>query len=275
MSDEQIGSEPGASTPIGTVPAASSTPATPSEPTVLDLSDDALVRVKGSDKPVKFSDYTRGFQAQATKANQERARIERELAARDERLRQLEQERQRYQQQQSQGPQADPYADLKQLPYLSGEDAAKVVQSLSQQFGQRDQIILGLAKELQKLQQSVGGLNQTHAQRTFESKIDRFLSDGGYGPELKDLATETYLAYEQSPDLDAEFPRILAERVEQLTKWISAQQRQKVEAARKPAFIPGRGGQAGPSKPLEVKPDSNARDLADQLFGMFAEGPAT
>jgi hypothetical protein len=265
--------------PLGAVavdsPAAPAAQNEPTEPTVIDLDENALIRFKGAKEPVKFGDYGKTFQAQATRAQQARAQIERELAQERDRAQRYEQQLQQQRQQQQQGPQQDVFAELRALPYLNGEEAVKVVQSIGHQFQQRDQIILGLARELQKLQQSVGGITQTNVQAQFESKIDKYLSDGGYGPELRDLAIETYLAYNPGPDLDEEFPRILAERVEQVQKYVAAQQRQKLEQARRQPFVPGRGGSVGPSKPTALDPRANPRQVADALWDSIQVGNNT
>lgn len=277
MDDNTIGGGSGAdSAPIGTVPAGGG-PSTPvsNEPAVVDIPDDnMLIRPKGSQKPIKFGDYSRGFQAQTTKAQQEAATLRRQMAERDAQIQRYEQERERSRGDQR-GQQPSIVDELKALPYLDGQQAARVVSGIAGQFQQRDQLILTLAQELQKVKRMAGGLHESHTQASFNSKIDRFLSDGGYGPELKDLATETYLAYEPGADLDQEFPRILSERIEQLQRWVEGQRRTKLEAAKRQPFVPGRGGNTGPQKPLEVKADASPREMADQLFGLFADNPGT
>ncbi len=277
MADEVIGTGQGDPAPGGTN-VAGQTSAVPDSPTVLDIPDDnTLVRVRGSDKPIKFGDYSRGFQSQATKAAQERARVERELATERQRVAEYEARLKQVSQQASgqHGNQPDVYSQLESLTYLDGPTAAKVVQSIAGQIQNRDRILLGLAQELQRLQKTVGGLNESHVQSGFSSKIDRYLSDGGYGPELKDFASELYLAYEPGPDLDAQFPSILAERVEALTKYVEAKRQASLNAARKSPFVPGRGGQAGPTRPLELDPKASARETADKLWDLMQVGPGT
>lgn len=279
MADEFNAPTESGSAPLGAEaasgPGNNSVAQTPvAEPNIYDVDDSSLIRVKGSKDPVKFSDYGKQFQAQATRAQQERARVEKELAQERELRQRYENERQT-QQRQPAGQQPDVFADLRALPYLSGEDAVKVVQSISSQIQQRDQITIGLARELQKLQQTVGSLNQTHTQSTFSSKIDRFLSEGGYGPELKDLAIETYLAYEPTSDLDGEFPRILAERIDQVQKYVAAQQQKKLNEHRRQPFVPGRGGNGSPQKPITLDPRADARQVADQLWDSIQVGNNT
>ena len=265
MSDDvAVGSGAEGSSSVGTNPAGDTT-ASQQGPTVYDIPDDnALIRVNGAKEPVKFGDYSRGFQAQATRAAQEAANLRRELQAERSRREQFERQQAARQAQGQQGP--DPFEQLRSLQYLDGETAAKVVQSIAGQIQQRDQIILGLAQELQKVQKMVGTLNENHVSSNFSGKIDRFLSDGGYGPELKNFATELYLAYEPGPELDAEFPQILASRVDELTKFVEAKRAANLAASRKQPFVPGRGGQAGPNKPLQIRPDASAKEIADLMW---------
>jgi hypothetical protein len=252
------------SAPSGTNAAAEAPSSPANEPTPIELSDDALIRIKGSDKPVKFSDHVKGFQSQFTKASQRAANAERLLAERDAKLRALEQA----QNQARSAPQAaseDVFASLRQLPYLSGEDAVGVVQSIGEQLRQRDMVLMGTLKQLQSMKQLVDQLSSTHSAQSFESKINNFLSQGGYVPEYADYAKELYNAYE-GDDLDQEFPQILSSRLEQLEKLIDAKRTAKVAAARRQPFIPGKGGNANPSKPLQVKADASAREIADELW---------
>lgn len=244
----------------------SDTPAVADTP--VDIDDNRLIRVKGSDKPVKFGDHVRGFQSQATKAAQARAAAERELATTRARLQAFEQERQRSA---NQAPrQADPYEALAQLPYLTGEHAVEVVRTIGEQIKQRDQVILGLLKQFKETQGIVNNLHRGSTNQQFEAKISKFITDAGLPPEASDWAKETYLAYE-GDDLDQEFPQILSNRWEQLNRLFEAKRQAAINANRKTPFLPGKGGQTAPSKPLEVKANATAKEMADQLFGLFGE----
>lgn len=278
MSDGTVG--PGNSeivTPIGAElsdNSASNTQVT-AEPSVVDIADEnTLIRVKGSDKPVKYGEHIRGFQSQFTKASQRAAQLERDVATRDARLAEIERQ-QNLQRTQSQQPQAgqDIYSQLEALPYLDGKMAAQVVQGIGSQIQQRDQIMLGLLNQVKSLKEIVGGLHGSAQNSSFEAKIDRHLSEGGYSPALKDLATELYLAYEPGPDLDQAFPQLLADRVAQIRASFESERTQALNAARKQPFVPGRGGSVGPSKPLTLDPRADSRTIADQLWNaMQVEG---
>jgi hypothetical protein len=250
-------------------------PNPPAEPTVYEVDDDTLIKPKGSDKPVKYGEHFRGFQRQFTQASQKAARLERELQARDERLRQIEQAQQQSRQPQSQQPNlAD---QLRQLPYLDGAAAADLTDNILGQFKQRDQILVAALRELQQMKATLGTLNETHSSQTFDAKIDRVLTEGGYpnDPRVKKLAQALYLAYEPGPELDSEFPEIWRQYWEDTQAVITAQQAAKVAANRKQPFLPGRGGQAGPSRPIQLDPKLSSQEVADQLWHMFSEGEQT
>ena len=244
----------------------SATPAAAAEPHVFDLSDEnALIKVKGSEKPVKFGEHVRGFQSQFTKASQKAAQLEKDLAQ-ERALRQRHE--QALNQRQSGGPQGqspDVFEALRALPYLTGEDAVTVVQSIAQQIQQRDQILLGALRQMQQMQGIVKGLHESSTGSSFDAKISKWLQDGGYPAEAADLAKEIYLAYE-GDDLDTEFPQIFANRWKQIETLLDGRRAAKIQANKKMPFLPGKGGQANPSKPLEIKPNATAREVADELW---------
>lgn len=245
------------------------------EPTPIELDENALIRIKGQDKPVKFGEYGRNFQSQWTKAAQKAKALEAELAKERATRERYERERQ------AAGDRNNPNRNnsdamlesLKTLPYLSGEQAAKVVSDIAGQIKQRDAILLGALKQMEKMQRIVQGLHQNHSTTSFESKIQRWLDEGGYPKEASNLAKEIYLAYE-GDDLDQEFPRIFKERWDEIGRIVEAQRQAKLNAARKPAFVPGKGGQASPSRPLTFKGNESARDIAESLWKEY-NGPET
>lgn len=232
-----------------------------STPEALEVSDDSLIRVAGSDKPVKFGEHVKGFQAQFTKASQRAARLEQELQTERQARQQLEQSQR--QATQVTGS-ADPYEQLRQLPYLDGQQAAAVVESIAGQIRQRDMILLGALQQMQQMQQIVQQLNSSAVSANWEGQIDRWLQDGGYPAEAKDLAKEIYLAYE-GDNLNEEFPEIFKARWNQIEKLIDARRQASLRQAR-PTFVPGRGGNTGPSQPLKLKPSASAQEIADQLW---------
>lgn len=245
------------------------------EPSAIDVDDNSLIRVKGQNKPIKFSEYGRSFQAQFTKASQEAARLKRELETERQTRQRYEQERQRAAQQQpNQNGQADVYAQLESLPYLSGKDARAVVESIGQAITQRDHVLLAALKKIQAMEQRVGGLYENHTMQNFEGKISRWLQEGGYDQGYADLAKEIYLAYE-GDDLDTEFPQIFASRVKQIEDIWEKTRQAKINAARKAPFVPGKGGNTGPSRMTQLKPAASAAEIADSLWDSMQTGSDT
>lgn len=272
MADAPTGTEPVQSSQTATPAGSNNTSNTPAEPSVIDISDDALIRTKGSDKPVKFGDHVRGFQSQFTKASQEAARYKKELEGERNRIKQLEAARQQPAQQTTNQP--DVFAALEALPYLDGKQAADVVRSIAAQIGQRDQVLVATLKQIQQLKTIVNELHGNHTNQGFEAKIGKWLQAGGYDAGYADLAKEIYLAYE-GDDLDAEFPRIFASRVEQVEKLFDAKRQAKIAANKRVPFVPGKGATVGPSKPLEIKANASSKDIADLLWNQGWDGTDT
>lgn len=269
MDSNMTGGDQGDSAQIGTDSATSQGATGATEPSIIDVDDNALIRIKGSDKPVKFSDHVRTFQSQATKAAQARAAAEKQLAAERQRAQQYEQQLRQYREQGgNQGGSADIAEQLKSLPYLSGEAAANVVANIQDQLKQRDTVMLAILKKFQEMQGTVGQLHGSHTQASFETKIAGFVADAGLPPEMKEFAKELYMAYE-GDDLDAEFPTILRNRIEQMQRHFSGQQAQKIAAAKRAPWVPGKGGATGPSKPWQPKGNESPKDIANQLFESF------
>lgn len=259
--------------PLGTEPAGDSTPSTPEAPKPIELSDDTLILDKATGKPVKYGEYNRGFQSQFTRAAQERARLQRELETERAQRQRYEQERQRAASQGNQNGQRDVFADLRSLPFLSGEQTVQAVESIINQINQRDQFTRVIVEKMVEMEKRLGGLSGHHNEQLFDSKINKWVTDAGYDPKAEgilDLAKEIYLAYE-GPDLDAEFPTIFTNRMKQIEAFVEAKRRQAVQAAKRPPFVPGKGGQANPSRPVQLKPNATPKEVADALFGSWNE----
>lgn len=252
---------------------APTTPAAPTVPDPIELGDDTLIRVKGVDKPVKFSDHVRGFQSQFTKASQQAAQLKRELEQ-ERAARAAEKEAWQKQHAAPQSGQPDVFEALRQLPYLTGKDAVEVVQQIGNQIQQRDQVLLAALKKMQQMEQRLGGLYDTHSTQAFEAKIAKWLKEGEYPDEAAELAKDIYMGYE-GDDLDAEFPRIFKERWEQVERIMEARRQSALRAAKPQPFVPGKGGATGPSKPLTLKPNASAAQIADSLWDSLQTDPTT
>jgi len=255
------------------------TPATDSaaEPTPIELRDDSLVKIPGSDKPTKYGEFYRGLQGQLTKASQRAAELERRYVEAQARLEERERAFQRMNSQPTPGQTTNPTAELvnkiRSLPYMSGEDAAEMTETIINQiaqvggqFQQRDAILIGLARQLKATQDLVNNLQSNHVNSSFEGKITRWVGELGLPAEATDFAKELYLAYE-GEGLDEEFPTILKNRWEQVVSLARQAERARIDSARKLPFVPGRGGQGVPSKPLSDKlAKANPAQVADELW---------
>lgn len=269
----ETGVDPNAA-PAGADPNPSTNPDTGGGGTdAFDLTDEnRLIRVKGQEKPVKFGDHVRGFQSQFTKASQQAARLKQQLEAAQAQLaaHQRAREQAERSKQTSQQPSQDPFAAIESLPYLSGKDAAQVLRNLIQQQStgtqQQQQVMVAMLKKLMDLETRHQTLMDTHNQSSFDNKIGRWLKDGGYDEAWADTARKLYLAYEPSQELDDEFPSLLKDHIEGIQRVIEAQRQKATQAARKVPFVPGRGGQAGPSKPFELDPKLSPKQMAEQLW---------
>lgn len=272
--DGGSGGSGGGIIPAGTSPGATGgTPSSVAEPSVIDVDDNALIRVKGSDKPVKFGEHVKGFQAQHTRAAQKAAQLEKELVA--ERQRRSDYERRVQQATGQGGNQPNPgnqlLEQLKALPYLSGEQAVGVVEGITQQIKQRDMVTLALVQQIKQMKGVLDGLNQSHVMSGFDSKVNRWVKEANIPAEATEWVKKLYLAYE-GDDLDQEFPAILKGEWENLNRLITSQRDAAARKAREDRlFVPGRGGNAGPNKPIQLKGSESPKDLADKLWEQFNE----
>ncbi len=241
-------------------------------PDIPEVDDSYQFRIKGQDKPISLGDYRARFQSQATKAQQEAARYREKVAQYERERTQAEQQRQ-IQARQNAGQQGNDFlGELRQMPYLDGNAAAQLFERFSGEIQQRDRVHVAALQEIQRLRQVVGTLNESHSSQAFEGKISRMLQDGGYpqDPRVQKLAQALYLAYE-GENLDAEFPEIWKQYWEDTQAVLRAENDRKVREARKPSFIPGRGGVGSPSKPVQLDPRLTAQQVADELFPMFSD----
>lgn len=249
------------------------------EPTPIELRDDSLVKIPGSDKPVKYGEHYRGLQGQLTRASQRAAELERKYAQAEAVAREREQQLQRYNtpREQHVNPAADLVGKLKSLAYLTGEDAASMVETIVNQVGQfgtefqrRDAAIMLLYNQIKRMSDQVNGLQSNHLNSSFESKISRWVGDLGLPVEATDFAKELYLAYE-GEGLDDEFPTILKNRWEQITGLSRKAEQARIAQARQLPFVPGKGGQGVPSKPLTDRlAKASPKEVADELWDAMA-----
>ena len=262
----------GSTQPSGTAPPSSGGQpnvgaAQSTSPSVFDLDDNTLIRVKGSDKPVKLSDYRQGFQSQFTKASQEAARLKKELQARDQRIQQIEQATRGGQQDPNTGGQAM-LSEIENAPFIDGKTMAGVIRDFQGGVKERDMVMLAA---LNKIKQIEGILNELHGVNLngqHEQKLKGWLRDGGYPDEAFELADIIYRGYE-GDNLDQEFPDIFKARWAQMQKVLQTQQTRERERARTLPWTPGRGGNTGPGKPQGLSGRETPKELADIFFAKY------
>ena len=255
-------------------------------PSIVELSEDSMVKLPGAKDPVRYGDHYRTFQSEFTKRAQEASRLKQEAQQLRQQLQEHQRRLQQGQQQQGQGQQPPSATaklgelanSLKSLTYLSGQDAARVVEHLTQQFAgqeaalQRRDLAIGLMfKELKKMGGTLNQLHSSHTSTEFESKITKFAKDGGIPDRLLPRVKELYLAYE-GEDLDQEFPQILKGWYDDVQGAFRDNERKRVEDARRQPFVPGKGGNGTPSKPLANFARSSAREIADAVWPGMVDG---
>lgn len=261
----------------------------------VDLNDDTLVRgVPGYNEPVRYGDLAKRLQADYTRKTQEvqkqKTQYETEWQTRQREL----QERQRHvesiaaqlasRQNNSGTPQNDPLlAELTSAQYIDGAKMGKFINMVQEKgfapivkaFADRDQIIQGMYNQVLELQKTVKDLQGVRQSADFDGKINRWLTEGGYPQEAAQLAKELYLAYE-GDNLDDEFPQIFEQRWTQLQNVLRAQDRKRVDDAKRQGMrLPGRGGQGATGKPIGLKGHEKARDVAASLWDQIQTGEET
>lgn len=268
---------------------APSQPAAQSTPQPVELKDDAVVSIPGVNKPVKWGEWYRDYQGRFTKATQSAAELARKQQELEQRASQAEQRareyenalRQRAREAQQTGSRNDLINSIKSLQYLSGEDAAAVVQNLLEQingvggqFQQRDVALVALYNKLLEQQKYIDEIRGRSAEQSFDQLVSSTLKELGIPDEASDWAKEIYLAYE-GDDLRSEFPRILGERWEQIQRFVRANDRKAADASRNRPFVPGKGGNGVPGAPLNLRQGASPAEMAEALFPMLGAGDNT
>ena len=284
----------GSSAPIGAEPVSGPTRRPgldPSQPVASEprtFNDDDLVTIPGQDKPVKYGELYRRLQADHTRKTQEVARERAEAKQEREALatqrRELEQTAASLvaRGQQPAGGQDAGAAFLSALSaktYLSGADAASLVQSIQQKgfqpliaaITERDKILSTLHGMIMNLESTVSELSGVHTENRFDSYINETLKTLGLPQKAAKYAKELFLAYE-GDDVAADFPAILDERWKELQEIHRESDSARVAGARRSPFpFPQRGGNGAPSQGIKLRGDEDARELADALWDGLQE----
>lgn len=237
-------------------------------PTPISLNDDSLVTYEGAKEPIKFSNL-KGLQSQFTKVSQAKAQFEKQARQQAAELAQARQALAQYQRQ-SQGQPPDPFAEIKGLPYLSGQDAAGVLSKFKGEFTQRDQILMVIAQKLLNLEKNNSVMSRERANQQFETKIKTALTNLGLDPDYADDAKAFYLAHE-GDDLDEVFPDLYKQHVEKRRAIEARVQAKAKETARLAPFVPGKGGLGSTTGQADFAGKS-AKEQADMLWGLIQSG---
>src|SRR3990167_4477661 len=123
------GSQPGGTSGVGGGNSGGvNNPSLGSAPSIIELSEDSMVKLPGAKDPVRYGDHYRTFQSEFTKRAQEAASLRAEKAKLTQQLQDYQRRLQQGQRQQGQAPKPNRLQELagqlKSLTYLNGEQAA-------------------------------------------------------------------------------------------------------------------------------------------------------
>lgn len=257
-----------------------------------DFTDNDLVRVPGMAEPVRYGDLYKRLQGDYTRKTQTVATQQAALEAREKNAQQQENYLkslaatllQKQQQGQTSQKEDNLLSKLEQMQYLDGKTASQLFRELQDKgFGpivsaiqERDTIIQAMYRKVASLENAINSIQGNHAQSQFDTKLQGWLKQGGYPPEAIDMARETYLAYEQTPELDEEFPAIFQARWNQVQSILRSQDKARVEAAKRQPFkLPGKGGNGVAGKPIGLKGNESASTVAETLWNALQGGDGT
>lgn len=255
-------------------------------PSPISLSNDALISFEGAKEPVKFGDWRNKYvdKAEYTKATQDRARLNEELARMKGQLEAF--------QTRPQGPTAPSgptefekqIAALAEQPYVSGASVAQIVGTMVQQGFQplveglkvRDEAIKLLSAELQNVKGMATGLRNT----SFESSIQglygraaKALNLPADNPQVKELFDDIYRSHTGWENgNDEEFIGIAKARIAALTQLVREGDKQAAEQARENARrgIFGQGGGGSPSLPARPAGFETPDQIAKKFFPLIS-----
>lgn len=248
------------------------------------LAEESMVTLPGQSKAVKFGDWHREFQSNFTRAAQERAQAQKELAELRGWREGAEAELNRYRQaHQPPDPSIERTKAMGQLlnklrgqSYLKGSEAADLVEAIREELGGVGQgstrqlmALRLLAKQNQDLQKSVQALNKQQVESQHQARLGKVRTELGIPEELTEWLDDVYRAYEPGEALDREFPNIAKQRWEQIQNAYKAMEKARIDEARKGLKLPGKGGTGIPSKELDFA-GKTPDEIADALFPLVS-----
>lgn len=245
-----------------------------SQPTIHDYDEGMLLRVKGSDKPVKLGDHVKGFQSQFTKASQEAARLKKEIEKRDGELSRIREAATGNRNDPNANAGAEMLSNIESMHFIDGKTMGAVLKDLQGGIKERDMVQLAVLQKLKALESTLSNLNGVHVNQSHETKLKGWLSEGGYDaedPNTYELADIIYRGYE-GENLDDEFPAIFNARWKQMQAAIQKRADRERERKRNLPFTPGRGGNAGPGKAQGLTGKETPKELSNIFWDRFNGG---
>lgn len=241
------------------------------------VADDTLIthpKLNGG-KPIKYSEAFKGFQSEFTKASQKAAALERTLAERNARLAALERDANAARATGSNAT-SEALRQLSEAPYVTGAQLANILVGTANALKQRDEQVGKLLQVVGALRGHVESLVGASTSSAFDGRIAGWLKDAGIPADAAEWAKEVYLAYEPSAELDSEFPGILNTRWKQLNGLFETGRKAQLANARRTPWVPGKGGNTGPSAPQKMSGKESPKDVANQVWeAMLGPGVET
>lgn len=170
----------------------------------------------------------------------------------------------------------DPFAGVRDMPVVDGKTLASLAEN---GFGQLARAIDALQKQngemagqLKKLQGGVGTIAKERASAERTGRVSKAIESLGEGfdvkdPFLNDIAQDLPDAWEF--DKPEEFPKMLADRISAMEKFVTARNKFKLEQSKKRIFTRP-GGSGNPQGPARFDPRTSTKQIADALFGVQA-----
>lgn len=222
--------------------------------------------------------WPKEFQAEFTRwRQQETARAEQERQAwtqKEQQYQQVVQQLvQRMQQAAKPQQQQDPFAAVKDMPYVDGQTMAQLLQQVQQGYqpvqSQVQQLAATmnlLAKENAGLKQQLGGIQGESQTAKTENRFNTVRTSLGMpdNPTTRQILEDVFYSHEWNGLEDQEFQRYVQERWDGLKKLIREADKAEAMKARQMPFT-RKGGDAQPSKPAQGFATKSADELGEEL----------
>jgi hypothetical protein len=266
--DTGAGTGTSGTTDTGTGTAGVGTDTGDASPSFTNITPDTLIRVPGSDKPVKFSDYQKGYIPRADTENLVRQIVTAATAGRQV----------RQPPQQSQLPQRpDPLAELESRALIDGKTAAQLARDFRSGLSTRDKVIQKLQQQVQQLSGHVTGGRTEQLNRDFDSELDQVIGqlpipktdapiDGANA--LREFAQGVFWKYDfEKPGTRKEFAPTVKKEFDQMRAFFRNLEKAELNAAhtrqRNQRFVRPSAGTGPNGKPAAL--ESN-RQISKRFF---------